>query len=136
MIDREDITDRDFEKKLFGYDKEEVEYFQKMVAKEFDRLHDKIDELKKIEKKYERIGGKKSEEIIKEGEQEAEKIISKAEEKADDIITRAKKKKDHLQSQINDLEVKKMSLINSISDIIEQQKNFVNQYYHNENNQE
>lgn len=129
MIEKDDIINRDFDKSLFGYDRVEVEYFQKMIAKEFDKLKEKIDELEEVKNKYEQIQGKKADEIVEEGRDKADEIVSKARKKSDRIIENMEEKKSRLKDSINKLEFKKASLINSINDILKSQKELIELYY-------
>ena len=136
MIDREDIVDRDFDKSLLGYNRVEVKYFKEMIAEEFDKLQDKIKELEETEAKYDEIKGKKAEEIVEEGEIKAAEIISEAREKADNILSDMEEKRARIQNSVNQLELKKNSLINSINNILEQQQELLNLYYQEENDKE
>ncbi len=129
MIEKDDIINREFDKSLFGYDKVEVEYFQKMIAKEFDALKSKIDKLEKIKEKYEQIQGKKAEEIVEEGRDKADEIVSDARNKSDKILENMEEKKSRLKDSINKLELKKATLINSINDILKSQKELIELYY-------
>ena len=132
MIEKDDIINRDFDKSLFGYDRVEVEYFQKMIAKEFDKLKEKIDELEEVKDKYKQIQGKKADEIVEEGRDKADEIVSKAQKKSDRIIENMEEKKSRLKDSINKLELKKASLINSINDILKSQKELVELYYNDD----
>ncbi|MCF7740349.1 MAG: DivIVA domain-containing protein [Candidatus Marinimicrobia bacterium] len=132
MIEKDDIINRDFGKSLFGYDRVEVEYFQKMIAREFDKLKEKIDELEEVKDKYKQIQGKKADEIVEEGRDKADEIVSKARKKSDIIIENMEEKKSRLKDSINKLELKKASLINSINDILKSQKELVELYYNDD----
>ena len=132
MIEKDDIINRDFDKSLFGYDRVEVEYFQKMIAREFDKLKEKIGELEEVKDKYKQIQGKKADEIVEEGRDKADEIVSKARKKSDRIIENMEEKKSRLKDSINKLELKKASLINSINDILKSQKELVELYYNDD----
>ncbi|MCF7885678.1 MAG: DivIVA domain-containing protein [Candidatus Marinimicrobia bacterium] len=129
MIEKEDIIDRKFDKELLGYDKVEVQYFQKMIAKEFDKLNARIEELEKIQSEYEKIKGQKAADIVEEGKQKAADIISNAQQKADSILSDMREKKERIENSVNELELKKASLINSINKILENQNELLELYY-------
>mgnify|MGYP006299777093 CR=1 FL=1 len=132
MIEKDDIVERKFDNSLFGYDKVEVKYFQKMIAEEFDKLQARITELEEIKSKYEDIKGQKAEDIVRNGKEKAEEIITNAEQKADRILSDMEEKRQRIINSINELEVKKTELIDSIREILDKQKELIELYYEND----
>ena len=54
MIKPSDILEREFNKTLRGYDPVEVRFFLEMLADEFKKLEEKLQELEPLERKIEK----------------------------------------------------------------------------------
>lgn len=126
MIQKNDITDRKFNRTLRGYDPVEVKYFLDMLAEEFEKLEQRIAELEPIEKRLSDMQVKSPDDIIREAEEKARKILSDAEKLARDVLDQAKVQKEKEREEIAVLTNRKDRLINLINTVLNRQKELVN----------
>ena len=88
-----DIRAKEFSKKLFGYDPDEVEAFLNDVANAYQNLLNEIEKLKKKTPEY------KAEMLVEKAKKEIEKIIQKKTEEKEQL----EKKKKELEIEIEKL---------------------------------
>lgn len=126
MIQKNDITERKFNRTLRGYDPVEVKYFLDMLAEEFEKLELRIAELEPIEKRLSDMKVKSPDDIIREAEEKAQKILTDAEKLAKDVLDQAKVQKEKEREEIAILTNRKDRLINLINTALNKQKELVN----------
>lgn len=126
MIQKNDITERKFNRTLRGYDPVEVKYFLDMLAEEFEKLEQRIAELEPIEKRLSDMKVKSPDDIIREAEEKAQKILTDAEKLAKDVLDQAKVQKEKEREEIAILTNRKDRLINLINTALNKQKELVN----------
>ncbi|HDP68420.1 MAG TPA: DivIVA domain-containing protein [Candidatus Marinimicrobia bacterium] len=126
MIQKNDITERKFNRTLRGYDPVEVKYFLDMLAEEFEKLEQRIAELEPIEKRLNDMKVKSPDDIIREAEEKAQKILTDAEKLAKDVLDQAKIQKEKEREEIAILTNRKDRLINLINTALNKQKELVN----------
>ncbi len=131
-----DIKNKEFKKRLIGYDIKEVNLFLETVSEEFEelvrenvRLKQALEKLKKeaeILKKNEKmfrenmINLERFMRNIKENaEKEAEIIISQAELQAEKILGSAQSRLENIRKEIEEYKIEKARLINSLRSILE-----------------
>ena len=143
ILTPQDIQGQVFNKKLNGYDKDEVKQFLVLVS---EALEGEIIEKEKIRKKYEKtkealLKFEKREDILrdtlvsaqrfskdikKNSEKEAEMIIKESEMKGEEIINSAIIREKSIKSEINNLKFKRkeiesdlINMLNSLKELIE-----------------
>lgn len=126
MIQKNDITERKFNRTLRGYDPVEVKYFLDMLAEEFEKLELRIAELEPIEKRLSDMKVKSPDDIIREAEEKAQKILTDAEKLAKDVLDQAKVQKEKERENIAILTNRKDRLINLINTALNKQKELFN----------
>ena len=90
-----DIRTKEFSKKLFGYDPDEVEAFLNDVANAYQNLLNEIENLKKKTPEY------KTEMLIEKAKREIEKIVQKKTEEKEQL----ERKKKELEIEIEKLKL-------------------------------
>jgi len=91
-----DIRNKDFSKKLFGYNPDEVEAFLNDVANAYQELLKEVEQLKKSAPEY-----------------KVEEIVEKARKKIDSIVKEKVKEKEFLEKKKKELEmeIEKLNLV-------------------------
>jgi cell division initiation protein len=136
MIHKKDILDRKFNKSLRGYDPVEVNYFLEMLADEFEKMEQRIQELGPLEKQFSDADAKSPKEIIAEAEETAKKIMTDAEKVSAEVLNTAKKQKELEKKEIIQLKNKKSKLIKTLKETIAQQRQLINYLSNLEEDQE
>jgi len=115
-----DIRKNKFNRRWFGYNREEVDSFMEIIASEIEILQRENSQLKEkgldLQTKIKEYQGlestlketllisqKTSEEVKEQARQQARLTLSQAENEAQTILQQAKTQMDHLQIQYNDL---------------------------------
>ena len=125
----EEIRTHEFKRTVRGYDRDEVRYFLSMLADEFARLLQQIEELKtELEELKSRVpesSGLTPDEVLEKAREQAELIITGAESKASLIIQKAEKKVNELQMRIAQLKTEKATLTIKIRRMLQSQLDLI-----------
>ncbi|RKY57092.1 MAG: hypothetical protein DRP89_00025 [Candidatus Neomarinimicrobiota bacterium] len=125
MIKPSDILEREFNKTLRGYDPVEVRFFLEMLADEFKKLEEKLQELEPLERKIEKNKNKNVEEIMKEATEKAARVVFDAEKVAADALNAARKEKSKIEDSIIELKHDRDKLVHALKQVINSQTNLI-----------
>lgn len=125
MLQKKDIIERKFNRTFRGYDPVEVKYFLEMLADEFEKLFDRLNELEPVIKEFEEGKGRTPHDIIRDAESRAENIIEDAEKLAADVLDKAKRAKAREEEKILHLKHERDKLSQLLENIIEKQRQFL-----------
>ncbi len=142
----QDIMGQNFNKKMNGYDREEVQQFLTLIA---ETLQNEILEKEKIKKKLEKtkealLKFERREEILRDtlvsaqrfskdiksnSEKEAEIIIKEAELRGEDIINDALVRQKALKNEIKNLKFKRKEIENDLINMLNSLKELIESYH-------
>jgi len=125
MIKPSDILEREFNKTLRGYDPVEVRFFLEMLADEFKKLEERLQELEPLERKIEKNKNKNVEEIMKEATEKAARVVFDAEKVAADALNAARKEKSKIEDSIIELKHDRDKLVHALKQVINSQTNLI-----------
>ena len=132
-----DIENQEFERRMFGYDRESVDLFLRSVAEEFERLHREhgemlevtgqlrrdLEELKAREHTLQRTlvtAQRMSEEMKERAEKEVELIIRDARGRADLMLADARDRLTHLELDITRSRLERDTVERRLRSVLEQ----------------
>lgn len=142
----QDIMGQNFNKKMNGYDREEVHQFLTLIA---ETLENEILEKEKIKKKFEKtkealLKFERREEILRDtlvsaqrfskdiksnSEKEAEIIIKEAEMRGEEIINDALVRQKALKNEIKNLKFKRKEIENDLINMLNSLKELIESYH-------
>ncbi len=142
----QDIQGQVFNKKMNGYDKDEVKQFLVLVS---ETLENEMIEKEKIKKKYEKtrdalLKFEKREDILrdtlvsaqrfskdikKNSEKEAEIIIKESEMRSEEIINNAIAREKSIKSEIKNLKFKRKEIENDLINMLNSLKELIESYH-------
>lgn len=125
MIKPSDILDSDFNKTFRGYDPVEVRYFLEMLAEEFKKLEERLQELGPLEREKEKNGTKSTKEIMKEAAEKAARVVFDAEKVASDTLSTALEEKSKIKNSIMELKHDRDKLVHALRQVINSQTDLI-----------
>ncbi len=125
MIKSSDILEHKFNKTLRGYDPVEVRFFLEMLADEFKKLEERLQEMEPLEREREKNKNKSIEEIMKEANEKAARIVLDAEKVATDALSAARKEKSKIEDSIIELKYGRDKLIHALRQVINSQTGLI-----------
>lgn len=125
MIKQSDILEHEFSKTLRGYDPVEVRFFLEMLADEFKKLEERLQEMEPLEREREENKNKSVEEIMKEATEKAARVVFDAEKVAAAALSAARKEKSKIEDSIIELKHGRDKLIHALKQVINSQTNLI-----------
>ncbi len=146
ILTPQDIQGQVFNKKMNGYDKDEVKHFLVLVSEAFEN---EIMEKEKIRKKYEKAketllkferredllrdtlvsAHRFSKDIKKNSEKEAEIVIKESEMKGEEIVNNAIAREKSIKSEIKNLKFKRKEIENDLINMLNSLKELIESYH-------
>jgi len=146
ILTPQDIQGQVFNKKMNGYDKDEVKHFLVLVS---EALENEIIEKEQIKKQYEKVketllkfekredvlrdtlvsAQRFSKDIKKNSEKEAEIVIKESEMKGEEIINNAIAREKNIKSEISNLKFKRKEIENDLINMLNSLKELIESYH-------